>query len=84
MVSIAIEREHLAQAARHVVEGEARVRHQRALLARLADHGHDVRMAELVLETMQTSLVRMKEHHAMIERTIAAAGKKTQSCNIRS
>jgi len=75
MVSIAIERGHLAQAARHVVEGEERVRHQRALLARLADHGHDVRMAELVLQTMQTSLDLMKEHYELIERTIAAAGK---------
>jgi len=77
MASIAIERDHLAQAARHVVQGEERVRHQRALVARLADHGHDVRMAEVVLETMQTSLVRMKEHHEMIQRAIAAAGKQT-------
>ena len=77
MASIAIERHHLAQAARHVAQGEERVRHQRALIARLAEHGHDVRMAEIVLETMRTSLVRMKEHHAMIERAIAAAGKQT-------
>ena len=75
MVNITIERDHLAQAARHVVEGEERVRHQRALVARLADHGHDVSMAELVLETMQTSLVLMKGHYEMIERTIAAAEK---------
>ena len=75
MASIAIERDHLAQAARHVVEGEERIRHQRALVARLADHGHDVSMAELVLETMQTSLALMKGHYEIIQRTIAAAGK---------
>jgi hypothetical protein len=75
MVSITIERDHLAQAARHILEGEERVRHQRALVARLADHGHDVSMPELVLETMQTSLVLMKGHYELIERTITAAEK---------
>ena len=75
MVSIATERNHLAQARRHIVQGEERVRRQRAVVAWLAERGHDVSVAEFVLETMQTSLARMKEHRELIERTIAAAGK---------
>ena len=38
----------------------------------MAEHGHDTKLAEAVLLTMQTSLDRMHEHREMIERAIAA------------
>jgi len=55
--------------------GEQRVREQRALVARLAERGQDTTLAELLLDTMQTSLNRMGEHRQLIERAIAAGRK---------
>jgi len=47
-------------------------REQRGRIGRMAEHGHDTKLAEAVLLTMQTSLDRMHEHREMIERAIAA------------
>jgi hypothetical protein len=38
-------------------------------------------MAEILLQTMQTSLDRMNEHHATIERAISA-GRKYQCADV--
>jgi len=69
------EHDHLAVAIRHIVSGEARVRQQRELVDRLAQHGHDTVLAQTVLDTMQTSLQQMQEHRQMIERAIAGGRK---------
>lgn len=52
----------LEQAQRHVVEAEARVAHQTALVAELARDGHDTTTAELLLSTMQETLFLMRAH----------------------
>ncbi len=78
---MATERDHLAQAMRHIAQAEDRVRDQRAVVERLATRGQDTLMAEILLQTMQTSLDRMNEHHATIERAISA-GRKYQCADV--
>jgi len=69
---MATEHDHLAQAARHIERAEEMVGEQRFLIARMADAGHDTKLAESVLETMQSTLQRMYEHRGLIEAAIAA------------
>jgi hypothetical protein len=45
---------------------------QRDLIERLAEHGHDTKLAENLLRTMQHTLDRIYEHRALIEAAIAA------------
>lgn len=54
----------LEMAQRHVAEGEARVMHQVALIAKLAQQGHDTVEAETLLGTMRDTLRLMYEHLA--------------------
>jgi hypothetical protein len=69
------ERDHLAQAIRHIARAEEMVTQQRDLITRMAEHGHDTRLAEQLLHTMQRTLHRMYEHREMIE-TALAAGRR--------
>jgi len=69
------EHDHLAQAIRHIARAEEMVMEQRGLIDRMVQHGHDTKLAEAVLVTMQRSLDRMHEHREMIERAIAAGQK---------
>jgi hypothetical protein len=69
---MATEREHLAQAIRHIARAEDMVSEQRSLIERMAEHGHDTELAEAVLQTMQITLDRMYEHRDLIEKAIAA------------
>jgi uncharacterized protein (UPF0335 family) len=66
------EHDHLAQAIRHIARAEEMVTEQRDLIARMAEHGHDTKLAEDLLHIMQTTLDQMYEHRAMIEAAIAA------------
>ena len=66
------EHDHLVQATRHIARAEDMVLEQRSLIERMADAGHDTKLADSLLETMQTTLERMYEHRAMIEAAIAA------------
>jgi hypothetical protein len=68
---MATEHDHLVQAVRHIARAEEMVIEQRGLIDRMVHHGHDTKLAEAVLLTMQISLDRMHEHRAMIERAIA-------------
>jgi hypothetical protein len=72
MIAMATERDHLAQALRHIARAEEMVTEQRDLIARMAEHGHDTRLAEQLLQTMQSTLHRMYEHRALIEAAIAS------------
>jgi hypothetical protein len=69
---MATEHDHLAQAIRHIARAEEMVMEQRGLIDRMAEHGHDTKLAKAVLLTMQSSLERMHQHREMIERAIAA------------
>ena len=72
---MATEHDHLAQAIRHIARAEEMVMEQRGLIDRMAEHGHDTKLAKAVLQTMQTTLDRMHEHRQMIESAIAAGRK---------
>jgi hypothetical protein len=48
--------EHLAQAERHVTEGEYHVGHQRAVIEDLTKRGHDTREAENLLREFERTL----------------------------
>jgi len=72
---MATEHDHLVQAIRHIARAEEMVAEQRGRIGRMAEHGHDTKLAEAALLTMQTSLDRMHEHREMIERAIAAGRK---------
>jgi len=69
---MATEHDHLAQAIRHIARAEEMVTEQRDLIARMAEDGHDTKLAEELLHTMQTTLARMYEHRAMIQAAITA------------
>jgi hypothetical protein len=69
---MATEHDHLAQAVRHIARAEEMVTEQRDLIARMAEDGHDTKLAEELLHTMQTTLARMYEHRTMIQAAIAA------------
>jgi hypothetical protein len=72
---MATEHDHLAQAIRHIARAEEMVTEQRDLITRMAQGGHDTKLARAVLLTMQNSLDRMHEHREMIEHAIAAERK---------
>lgn len=58
----------LTLARRHVLEGEARVRRQEALVAELARDGHPIEDAQALLATMRRTLVLMRDDLAQAER----------------
>jgi hypothetical protein len=66
-----IEQEHLAQAHRHIVRAEEMIREQHDLIKRMSKHGHDIKLAKDLLQTMQATLEHMYEHRDMIEAAIA-------------
>ena len=69
---MATEHDHLAQAIRHIARAEEMVTEQRDLIKRMAQEGHDTKLAENLLHIMQNTLDRMYEHRALIEAAIAA------------
>jgi len=71
-ISMASEHDHLAQAIRHIARAEDMVAKQRGLIERIAEHGHDTKLAEALLHTMQNTLDQMHEHRRMIDAAITA------------
>lgn len=69
---MATEHDHLEQAIRHIARAEEMVTEQRELIQRMAEHGHDTKLAETLLVTMQRTLHQMCEHRELIEASIAA------------
>lgn len=72
---MATEHDHLAQAIRHITRAEEMITEQRALIDRMAAHGHDTKLAEALLQTMQSTVDRMHDHREMIEHAIATGRK---------
>jgi hypothetical protein len=58
--------EHLAQAERHVRQGEPRVADQRRWIAQLAKDGYDTTDAQQLLATLEQTLTLMREHRQQI------------------
>jgi hypothetical protein len=65
------EHNHLFEAIHHIARAEDIIREQRLRIERMAEHGHNTQMAEMLLETMCSTLDRMQEHRELIERAIA-------------
>ncbi len=66
----AIEREHLSQAERHIVEGEERITRQMILIDKLRLDGHDVVEAERLLVTLRETLVAWHGHRDEVLREL--------------
>jgi hypothetical protein len=66
MSDIQQEREHLAQADRHIAEGETRVAEQIALIERMAKQGQDITLAEEFLRNLEQSLEQFRNHRQLI------------------
>jgi hypothetical protein len=69
-----LEQEHLAEANRHVAEGEQRVADQKALIEKLASGGHDVTASRVLLATFEDTLRQMIGHRKMILRELEEDG----------
>ncbi|WP_336490263.1 hypothetical protein [Methylobacterium nigriterrae] len=65
------EREHLAQADRHIAAGRRRVTDQVALIARLAQDGHDTTEARRLLMMLEETLDEWRVHRQLILGAIA-------------
>jgi len=59
---VAYTTDDLVLARRHIVEADARILRQRALIDRLADRGQPTRLAGELLENLEDTLVQMRVH----------------------
>lgn len=66
MPDIATERAHLAQADRHISEGETRVFRQAELVTRLHAGNQDSAQAEILLRNLRETLLVWKAHRLQI------------------
>jgi hypothetical protein len=57
---------HLADAVRHIADGEVRLNDQETLVRRLAADGHDRTAAQKLLDTFRDTLATMRMHRALI------------------
>ena len=64
----------LAMATRHVVDGERRIRNQRALIARLSGQGLPTGQAKSLLELFLTTLGHMQQHLRAIKEDLDRTG----------
>lgn len=62
------DRGHLEMARRHLVEGEARVARQRAIVDNLKARGHSTQLALALLASLQETLRQMRAHRDYLER----------------
>jgi hypothetical protein len=65
------ERATLVRSRRDIAEGEARVRNQAGIAARLRADGHDSDGAERLLATFEATLAEWRTHDRLIEERIA-------------
>ena len=70
MPDLAMERAHLAQAERDILEGETRVLRQEELVAQLQAEGHNSIEAETLLRVFRETLQAWKAHRDQILRLI--------------
>jgi hypothetical protein len=61
-----LERRHLAEADRHVMQGRARVDAQRERIARMEQLGADTSLAEDFLALLETTLNRLVSHRELL------------------
>lgn len=61
---------HLAEAERHIVQGETHLARQFALIAELERRGHDTRCAQAVLTTMRKAQALYQQDRERILREL--------------
>ena len=66
---MAISEDPVAQARRHVSEGEQLVAEQAARVDKLDRHGHDTEQARKLLANLEESLRNMREHLELEEKS---------------
>ena len=71
MPTLAIEKDHLAQAERDLAEGQARIARQSVLVEHMQNAGQDVTQAEALLDNFRQTLSAWQDHRDEILRTIA-------------
>lgn len=64
--------DHLAQAERHVREGEERISRQVGLITRLEQHGHDTLDAKRLLEQLNQIIVSHRADRDRLKAELAA------------
>jgi hypothetical protein len=62
----AIERKHLAEADRHIMQGRARVAAQKVRIAKMQERGYDTSLSEDFLRTLVTTLKHLVSHRELI------------------
>ena len=70
-MDLATEREHLALADRHILEGEARIKRHSGLIDHLRENGRDTSTAMALLQTLQETLLVWRDHRDQILHAIA-------------
>jgi hypothetical protein len=60
------EQQHLKQANADIADAYDRVRHHRALIARMSARGQDTALAEALLATLRNTLAAMENHRRII------------------
>jgi translation initiation factor 2B subunit (eIF-2B alpha/beta/delta family) len=65
------EREHLAQADQHIVDGEKRVAEQMALIKRMTEQGQDTSLTQDFLQNLEQTLEQWHAHRQLILDRIA-------------
>ena len=60
------EREHLAEADRHIMQGRARVEAQKVRIASMQERGYDTSLAEDFLRLLVTTLKQLTSHRELI------------------
>jgi hypothetical protein len=64
--------QHLVLADQHIMDGEARVARQQALIHELTTDGHDTASAEALLTTLLQALNGMRAHRTTILAEVAS------------
>jgi uncharacterized protein YigA (DUF484 family) len=65
-MSDALEREHLAQADRHIAEARDRIARQKEVIAELARGGHQTDVAMSMLHALEHCLHAFEEHRKVV------------------
>jgi hypothetical protein len=73
MAAISELQQELAQADRHIAEGNGRIARQVEVLCELDRHGHDTTHAWSLLEAMEDSVAAMDAHRQQIVRELTRA-----------
>jgi DNA-binding protein YbaB len=73
MTDISELQQELAQADRHIAEGNGRIARQAEVVRELNRHGHDTTQAQSLLQAMKDAVTAMDTHRQQIVRELTRA-----------